>query len=275
MKVARTTSGKYIVEAVAKALDLLDVFTGAEGLTLTDVSQKVGLNKSRTFRLLYTLADRGYVVRSADGSRYRLGVKLLERAANVHRNVKDVARPAMLELQERFNETVNLSVLDDSGNVLYLDIAESSRPFRMTATIGCRIPAHVTSMGKAMLAYMQIDDPTSPNHPLFAHLSPRATRTLYQELEAIRRCGYAIDREENEPGVGCIGAAIFDADARPVAAISMSGPVHRVLSKERTIAEAVLAACNAVSKRLGFENPGAHLIRAAGRPLARPAAATR
>ncbi len=260
MKVARTTSGKYVVEAVAKALDILETFANSEGLTLNEVSLRVGLNKSRTFRLLYTLAERGYVVRSPDGLRYRLGVKLLERAANVHRNIKDVARSAMLELQERFNETVNLSVLDDNGNVLYLDIAESSRPFRMTATVGCRIPAHITAMGKAMLAHLRIDDPASPNHSTLSKLSPRPSRNLYRELEAIRERGYAIDREENEPGVGCLGGAIFDADGRPVAGMSISGPLHRVLSKEKTTAQALLAACNEVSKKLGFE--GARKVRA-------------
>src|SRR5512142_893082 len=107
MKIARTTPSKYVVEAVAKALDILEVFSNSEGLTLNEISQRVGLNKSRTFRLLHTLAERGYVVRTQDSSRYKLGVKLLERAANVHRNVKQVARGAMLELQERFNETVN------------------------------------------------------------------------------------------------------------------------------------------------------------------------
>ncbi len=268
MKVARTTSGKYVVEAVAKALDVLEAFANSEGLTLNEISLRVGLNKSRTFRLLYTLAERGYVVRSADGLRYRLGVKLLERAANVHRNIKDVARSAMLELQARFNETVNLSVLDDGGNVLYLDIAESSRPFRMTATVGCRIPAHITSMGKAMLAHMNIDDPASPNHGIAAKLSPRPTRSLYRELQTIRERGYAIDREGNEPGVGCIGAPIFDATGRPVAAMSVSGPKERILSKEKTVAAAAVAACNAVSKKLGFEktriDASAALARSAG-----------
>ena len=255
VKLARTTSGKYVVEAVAKALDILDAFANCEELTLSELSLRVRLNKSRTFRLLHTLVGRGYLARSAEGTRYRLGLKLLERAANVLRNIKDVARFAMLELQERFNETVNLSVLDDRGNVLYLDIAESSRPFRMTATIGSRMPAQFTSMGKAMLAHMQIDDPTSPNHAMISKLLPRPTRAFYRELEAIRQRGYAIDREENEPGVGCIGGAIFDANGRPVAGMSVSGALQRILSKdkEKTIAEALLEACRAVSKTLGFE----------------------
>ncbi|PYT83636.1 MAG: hypothetical protein DMG40_02580 [Acidobacteria bacterium] len=254
VKLARTTSGKYVVEAVAKALDILDAFANEE-LTLSELSLRVRLNKSRTFRLLHTLVGRGYLARNAEGTRYRLGLRLLERAANVHRNIKDVARFAMRELEERFNETVNLSVLDDRGNVLYLDIAESSRPFRMTATIGSRMPAQFTSMGKAMLAHMQIDDPTSPNHAMISKLLPRPTRAFYRELEAIRQRGYAIDREENEPGVGCIGGAIFDANGRPVAGMSVSGALQRILSKdkEKTIAEALLEACRAVSKTLGFE----------------------
>ncbi|HYY72704.1 MAG TPA: IclR family transcriptional regulator [Candidatus Bathyarchaeia archaeon] len=255
VKLPRTTSGPYVVEAVAKALDLLDAFTNAEELTLNELSRRAALNKSRAFRLLHTLGQRGYVVRDADGIRYRLGLKLLERAANVHRNIRDVSRFAMLELQERFNETVNLGVLDDRGNVLYLDIAESSRPFRMTATVGCRMPAQLTSMGKAILAHMRIDGPASPNHGMLSKLSPRPTRALYRELEAIRQRGYAIDRGENEPEVGCLGAPIFDADGDPVAAISISGALQRILSKdkEKAIAEALLAACRAVSKTLGFE----------------------
>src|SRR5205085_12433411 len=155
---------------------------------------------------------------------------------------------------ERFNETVNLSVLDDRGNVLYLDIAESSRPFRMTATIGSRMPAQFTSMGKAMLAHMQIDDPTSPNHAMISKLLPRPTRAFYRELEAIRQRGYAIDREENEPGVGCIGGAIFDGNGPSVAGMRVFGELPRDLSKdkEETIAEAPVEAGPARPKNGGF-----------------------
>jgi IclR family acetate operon transcriptional repressor len=178
-------------------------------------------------------------------------------------------------LQERFNETVNLSVLDDGGNVLYLDIAESSRPFRMTATVGCRMPAHITSMGKAMLAYMGIEEARPNGSGGMADLAPKAWRALCRELDAIRRQGYALDREENEPGVGCIGAPIFDAEGRPVAAMSVSGPVHRVLAKEKAVADAVLAACRAVSKKLGFEPTAAYGSASAVRPLARSAEAAK
>lgn len=261
MKLARTTSGKYVVEAVAKALQVLESFTSSEGLTLMDISRRLGLNKSRTFRLLYTLADGGYVERSADGSRYKLGVKLFERAALVRRDIRDVARPFMLELQERFNEMVNLGLLDN-GHVLYLDIVESSRPFRMSATIGCRMVAHQTSMGKAILAYLPADDPASPKHGLLPRLSKARLQALQRELHLVRSRGYAVDNQENEPGVACIGAPVLDAAGIPVAAMSISGPVHRILANEKKIADSLVTGCKGMSRNLGLETVAAGATRA-------------
>lgn len=274
MKVARTTSGKYIVEAVAKALDILETFSGADGFTLNEISQRVGLNKSRTFRLLYTLAERGYVERNADGSRYKLGVKLFERAANVRRDIKDIVRPFMLELHERFNEMTNLSVLDN-GHVLYLDIVESSRPFRMSATVGCRMPVSQTLMGKAMLSALLADDPASPYSVLLAKLPRQRLQMVRRELELVRQRGYAIDNQENEPGVACIGAAVLDATGRPVAAMSVSGPVHRILANEKKIAASLIAACEGASESLGFGDAATGAARPASAQLARVAGAAR
>ncbi len=266
MKVARTTSGKYVVDAVAKALDLLETFSDSEGLTLNEISRRVGLNKSRTFRLLHTLAERGYVERSADGTRYTLGIKLFELATNVRRDIKEVSRPLMLELRERFNEMVNLSVLDEDY-VLYLQIVESARPFRMSATVGCRMLSHQTSMGKSMLAFLAADDSRSPYFFHLAKLSRPRLQAVRKELEAIRKAGYAIDNEENEPGVACIGAPIFDENGQPIAAMSVSGPVHRILESEKKIADALIASCKGVSKNLGYharvtEVPAKQILRA-------------
>lgn len=253
MKLARTTTGKYAVEAVLKALDVLEVFDTSETLTLNEISRRVGMNKSRTFRLLHTLAGRGYVERCADGTQYKLGLKLLERAANIDRNLKQLARGHMLELRERFNETVNLGVLDDYRDVLFLDIVETSRPFRMTATVGSRIPSHRSAMGKAMLALFSGDGFTAPASMMTEKLGERPFRSLSRELQKIRERGYAIDKEECEPGVGCIGAAIRNAGGGPVAAISVAGPLQRILTGERKIASALLCACRQISGYLGYE----------------------
>ncbi len=263
MKLPRTTPGRYVVEAVAKALDVLESFSSDDGLTLHEISRKVGLNKSRTFRLLYTLAGRGYVERSADGLRYRLGVRLFERAANVRRNIKDVARPFMLGLHERFNEMVNLSVIDD-GQLLYLDILESTRAYRMVATVGCRMPTHTTSMGKATLAFLHADEASSPYASVLARLPRSRLQSLRRELQLIRQRGYAIDNEENEPGVACVGAPVLDSNGQPVAAMSVSGPVQRILCNEKKIAEALLAACEGVAQNLVPNTVGTRAPRVSG-----------
>jgi DNA-binding IclR family transcriptional regulator len=252
MTAEEISPNRYVVDAVAKALDILEVFDTSEGLTLNEIRQQVGLNKSRIFRLLHTMTERGYVERTTNGARYKLGVKLLERAAFVHRNLKELARGFMLQLQEHFNETVNLGVLDGLDHVLYVDIVESSRPFRMIASAGCRTPTRQTSMGKAMLAHLQLDDPASPHHERALELWPDELAEFCRELEIVRSRGYSLDKEENEPGVGCVGAAILDAGGRPVAAMSVSGPSHRISASEKEIAEALVAACARVSRTLGF-----------------------
>lgn len=251
MKYRRTTSGKYAVEAVLKAFEVLESFNGSEELTLNQIAQRVRINKSRTFRLLHTMAERGYVERSEDGSRYRLGMKLFERATNVHRDIKEIARNAMLELSEKFNEAVNLGVVE-GNHVVYMDIVEASRPFRTAATVGCRMPTHLTALGKAILAFQTAEDPNSLVANVLAGMPTQQAQLFQRELEQIRRRGYAIDDEENEPGVGCIGAPVFDSTGHTIAAISVSGSAHRILTHSKLIAQSVTAACDSVSRGLGY-----------------------
>jgi DNA-binding IclR family transcriptional regulator len=250
MKLPRTTTGKYSVEAVARALDVLEAFS-SDDLTLNEISRRAGLNKSRAFRLLQTLAERGYVDRCEDGMRYQLGVRLFERAANVRRDLKQVAQPFMRTLHKRFNETVNLGVLN-SGDVLYIDILESSRPFRMAATVGCRMRAHRTALGKALLAHLP--ENSSGEQARVSGISAAQRQALTRELALVRNRGFAVDEEQNEPGVACIGAPVFDATGGAIAAISVSGPAHRIHAKDGSIARAVVAACCSVSKSLGFKS---------------------
>jgi IclR family KDG regulon transcriptional repressor len=250
MKLPRTTTGKYSVEAVVKALDVLESFYSTEDLTLDEISRRVGLNKSRVFRLLQTLAERGYVNRCDSGRRYRLGAKLIERASGMRRDIKHVAHPVLRKMHDRFNETVNLGILSD-GDVLYIEILESTRPFRMSATVGVRMPAHRTAMGKSMLAHFTSAEPL----PGTGLLSKRGKLALARDLQVIRKRGYAIDAEENEPGVTCIGASVLDAFGRPVAAVSVSGPTHRIRSKEAEIASHIAAECRELSKSLGYSFP--------------------
>src|SRR5579884_90460 len=110
MKLPKQSAHKYVVEAVDKALDVLEAFGDSDGLTLNEIAKRASLNKSRAFRLLFTMSERGYVERTSDGQRYKLGTKLIEHATSFRRDAKVLAQPFMRQLQQRFNETVNLAV---------------------------------------------------------------------------------------------------------------------------------------------------------------------
>lgn len=245
MKVARTVEDTYVVEAVLRALDILEVFDGSRELSLSQISLQTGLNKSRCFRLLHTLASRKYVERTGDGQGYRLGSWPFDKAIGARRDVRETAHPYLVQLRNEFNETVNLGVIH-GGEILYIDLVESQRPFRMSAMVGSRMPIASTAMGKAILAHMAKD---AGQELLGTHAGRRVLQT---ELKQVQQRGYAVDNEENEPGVACIGASMQDADGFPIAAISMSGPVHRIFVREQEIAKALQKICQRVSEQMGF-----------------------
>ncbi len=243
----RVSNERYVVQAVDRALDVLEAFHGGEESSLNAISKRVGLNKSRTFRLLCTLSRRGYVERAPNGLGYTLGLKLFERAAHFRRDLKQSALPFMERLRRDFNETVNLAVIH-AGKLLYVNILESSQAFRMAAVVGSQMPIHTTSLGKSIMAHAREEELNN----LLKTLSPNEARKLKRELESTRERGYAFDREENEPGVTCIGAAILDDSEKAIAAMSISGPTGRMSSQEREIGAALVQSCREISRQLGF-----------------------
>src|SRR4051794_20380044 len=142
------------IAVLHKALDILETLQNADGpQALDQIAAATGVARSTTHRLLQNLLSRGYLERTSSG-KYSLGLKLLEIGATVRQrqSLRDIARPIMLELRERLGETINLGkVRGDS--VLYLETVESEHAFRVSAALGIRDPLHVTSIGKAILAW--------------------------------------------------------------------------------------------------------------------------
>src|SRR5262245_21859519 len=250
MQTRRTYNDKYMVEALAKALDILEAFNESEDLTLTEICDRIGLNKSRVFRLLHTLTERGYIEKCGDDKRYSLGLKLFGRAACVRRNIRQITLPHMRTLHQKFNETVNLGILDNL-DIIYIEMLESSHPFRMATAIGSRSPFNACALGKAIAAYLPeswLDNAISSN--TLVKITERTITDqdeLKKELRTVRRKRYAVHREETEPGVTCIGSAIFDIGNNPVAGLSLSGPAIRILGQKDEIALALISTCEEIS----------------------------
>jgi IclR family KDG regulon transcriptional repressor len=255
MQALAKTSERYTVESVSKALDVLEAFNHAEELTLAEVSERLGLNKSRVFRLLHTLVERGYVDRTVDGTRFVLGLKLLERSACVRTDLRKLCLPYMRQIHENFNETVNLGILEHE-QIIYIGTLESSRPVRMAEVVGSRSPLHSTALGKAIIAFLPDDQRANLISGLNLTKLTDNTITdqekLIKELQLVRRRGCAIDDRENDSAGFCIAAPVFDAMGRPTAAISVSGPSDRIQENRKQISELLVTTCNQISERFGF-----------------------
>jgi IclR family KDG regulon transcriptional repressor len=245
---------------VKKAMDILDCLgrTGAP-LSAREIGSKLGMSRSTAYRLLITLATGAYVTQDLNSpEKYRLGFKILELASSVLDNIelRQQALPFLRELRDLANETVHMVVMEQ-GLVTYIDKVECSQAVRMYSTIGRRGFVHSTAMGKAMLAFMPEKKVACivEQHGLLPCTPNTITdmETLLRELEKIRRQGYAIDDVENEEGIRCVGAPIFDYQGWPVAALSVSGPAFRVTpERAQALSAPVKTTALKISRQLGY-----------------------
>ena len=142
-------------QTVLKALDILECVAEADRpLSAAQAAKRCAVSRPTAYRLLSTLAVRGYVAQ-VDGSAYRLGTQALSLSKKVldSLDLPELAKPHMRQLSDVANETVHLSILDNT-EILYIAKVESSHSVRMTSTIGTRTNLHCTAMGKAILAFL-------------------------------------------------------------------------------------------------------------------------
>jgi IclR family acetate operon transcriptional repressor len=226
------------VQSLERALDLLEALAGADDLGVSEVAARTGLVPSTAHRLLGTLVARGYASQNPTTGRYLLGYKMLELTSGVQdrlARLRTAARPHLEAIQEETGETTNLVVLE-GRDVVYIESVSGTRSVRLHTEVGRSIPAHTSGAGKALLAWRDPSDVTTLLDG--ASLAPSTPRTittlpaLQDDLARIRRRGYATDNEEHEPGVACVATPVLDRGGRAIAAISISGPVSRVLNAE-------------------------------------------
>lgn len=248
-----------VVQSVDRAFSILEVISQyQDGLGISEISEKVGLHKSTVHRLLGTLIYKGFVIQDDQTNRYKISLKLYEigvrKIADV--DILKVSRSYTSALMEIFNEVVHL-VIRDHNEIIYIDKVEADNTIRMASTIGRRSPLYCTSVGKVILAYLQDEEvrniwETSTIIKLTDHTIVDFNHLLV-ELEKIRSLGYAEDDEENEFGVRCIAAPVFNSHGLVEGAISISGPTTRVTKdKVSEIAEEVKICAKLISRDLGY-----------------------
>ena len=232
------TGPAYPIASVNNALLLLLLFREQPRVRLTDACKYLGVAHSTAHRLLAMLAHHGFVQQEPVTRAYIAGPALVEVGLAVvgSLNVREQARPVMEELAAELGETVHLGVLEGK-QVRYVDAVESERALRVVARTGTLVPAHCTSLGKALLAQMTDEQvvklyPTSAEP--FAARTERSITTqakLLKEVSRARARGYAVNSGETEDDVGSVAVAFRDFAGRP-AAIAVAAPTSR-LSAQR------------------------------------------
>lgn len=246
-----------------RALDLLATFSTAEPeLTLTELSSRLNLSASTTYRLLVTLENRRYVEHNHQTGGYALGVACLDLGTVFlsQLDLRDRMLPLLEALREECRETVHLAVLDRSQmEVIYMEKLEGLLPIGMMGSrVGGRAPAYCTGLGKCLLAY--VPDPVV--RELYSANGLRACTPntitdvdeLLLEMARIRERGYAIDDVEHEPDVKCVAAPVWNHRQTVVGAISVTAPEQRMnrLIAEGDLIESVLDAAHEASVRMGY-----------------------
>jgi len=226
---------KYSVQPILKALRLLDTIGArSHDMTLAELTQESGLPKTTVFRYLQTLSEAGYLRHNQQSDRYGIGPRLAlfatssREVAQLRRSV----RPEMESLAADLNLTVNLAI-GMGTYIVYVDIVKPRNAPHMDAHIGQQHPMHSTAVGKAIMAHLP---PAERNAALDSVLAEMTARTISspqamrRHLQSVKQRGYALDREETETGMSCIGCPVLDATGYPIAAISLSALDARLMS---------------------------------------------
>lgn len=234
---------------------VLDVFPRGAALTLAEVSTRTGLPRSTTHRLLVDLADLGWLTRR--GNTFELGMALFELGERVglkHR-LRTAAVPFMQDLFAVTEQTVHLAVRD-GHEAVYVEKIHGHSSFPLPSQIGGRLPLTCTAVGKALLAPA---DPTVQDEVLsrplrrYTPMSITDPKTLARELDAIRRTGIAIEREEAALGGCCLASPVMLA-GEPIAALSVSVPKDQFTPE--LLAPAVRTAAMALGRVLARTSSG-------------------
>ncbi len=216
------------VKVLDKALDILELLGGARDfVTAQRISEEVNLPKSTVHRILNTLVARGYVRKDERAHAYAVGLKVLQLKEltldDLH--LVNAARPILRSLADATGCTAHLAILTQD-TASYVDHWVGPSGLAIRTRLGEHAPLYCTSLGKALLAWLPPDQLEATLHRLqFEARTPHTITTverLRQELETVRRQGFAEDIEESMLGVRCIGAPVRGNDGRVVAAISIT-----------------------------------------------------
>ncbi|MFB3923258.1 MAG: IclR family transcriptional regulator [Terriglobia bacterium] len=256
---ALTPRRNYTINSLDRALRIL-IILGERGVPMrvSDISRKLGIDKSTAYRIISTLRLRGFVEQEPDTRKYTLGLRVLEVAALKLRSIRllPAAKPFLEELMLRTKEAVHLAVLSE-GEVMYVDSEQCSGPYNLNTVVGGRAPLHSSAVGKALLAPRPAEEVNRlvaiKGLTRFTDRTIISTEDLHEHLAGVRKQGWAIDDEETYLSVRCLASGIFDHRGEVVASIGVSATIHHI-PQDRVpfLGQLVKDVATKISRRLGY-----------------------
>jgi len=252
LKDGLSRAGIQVIDRAAALLDALARYP--EPVSLKILSAETGLHVSTAHRILASLIQNRFVEKDA-GGRYRLGLRLLQLGVRLHGNVdmRAVALPVMEALRDKLGESVNLTIRE-GDEVVYIEKATPNRMIHVQQLVGARAPLHVTAVGKLMLGAAGEEGIRAyalrTNLPAYTRNTITDLARLTDECSRALAQGYALDNEEAEIDVGCIGVLLHDATGNVSAGLSVSAPIER---RRLAWVEDVVASGDQISSKLGYQ----------------------
>jgi len=223
------------IKSVERALEiLLYLNRHAEPVGISQISKDLGIYKSTVFRTLQTLESQHFVEQDKSSGKYGLGVIYISMANKI--NKYEFYRPFAVKLHAEFDEAVNVSILDVSSvdvysSVIVLKEDSKSNILSVSPKIGSIMDCYCSSVGKCLLAFSPgISERMLKNYKFIKYTANTISDVpaLLAEMKKVREQGYAMDNEEQEIGLTCVGVPILNKKGEAVAAISISGPTQRL-----------------------------------------------
>jgi DNA-binding IclR family transcriptional regulator len=251
MSDSKPESRIQVIDRAALLLDSISRYS--KPVRLKVLSADTGLHPSTAHRILHSLITNRFVDRDANGD-YRLGQRLLQLSNRLHTDIdlRAVATPYMERLRDRLGETVNLTIREGDV-VICFEKVTPNRMMHVNQVVGSRAPLHVTAVGKLMLGVTGEDEIRNyaqrTNLPAYTRNTLSSLAALEQECLSGAQQGYALDNEEAEIGVGCIGVLVYDRTGNVTAGLSVSAPIER--RKDAWVND-LLETGQAISAQLGY-----------------------
>ncbi len=243
--------GVYSVQAVVKAIDLLETLAQDSSSTLSALEKKLELSRNKIFRLLATLEDKGLVEHDKESGSYCLGTQSFAMAQHILKsdNLIRMAHPIMVELARKLDEAVYITVMSNN-DVLFLDMVDSFQQIKAVDLVGQRFPFFTNAAGKVLKSVGSID--------LFGRAGKkRGIKDFHQlemELDEIRRTGVAVDFNGLGEGICTVAVAIRDYAGKVIGALTLLAPSFRMLQErlEKEVIPCMIEGAEALSMKFGY-----------------------